>query len=81
MSTVSVPGGASAVPVITVTRGEATAGELAAVLTVLLAARSTAPAGRSAQRPRSSRWAERSRVRAAFPRPGPHAWRASALLY
>jgi hypothetical protein len=68
---------ASAVPVITVTQGEPTPAELAAVLAVLLATRSTAPA----QSPRASPWTARSRARGVFPRPGPHAWRASALPY
>ena len=82
MSTVgSVPGRTPAVPVITVTRGEATPVELAAVLAVLLAARSAVPAVLPAEHKRGSRWAERSRARAAFPHPGPHAWRASALPY
>jgi hypothetical protein len=78
-------GAASVVPVITVTRGEATPAELAAVLAVLLPVlldgRSTAPAGLSAPRPQSSRWTEQSRGRVTFPRPGPHAWRASARPY
>ena len=75
-------GAASAVPVLTVARGAATPAELAAVLAVLLpvllAGRSTAPAGLLAARPQSSRWAEQSRARVTFPRTGPHAWRASA---
>jgi hypothetical protein len=90
MSTLSTPPGAASavpvmtvpvmtVPVITVASGEATPAELAAVLAVLLAARSAAPAVPAAQRPPAPRWAERSRARAAFPRPGQHAWRASAL--
>jgi acyl-CoA carboxylase epsilon subunit len=64
---------------ITVTRGEPTSAELAAVLAVLFAARSAATAGLPAESGRPSRWAEHSRARAVFPRPGPHAWRASAL--
>jgi Acyl-CoA carboxylase epsilon subunit len=80
---ISVPDEASAVPVIAVTRGEPTRAELAAVLAVLLpvllAARSAAPGGPAGDRTPASRWAEHSRARTAFPRPGPHAWRASAL--
>jgi Acyl-CoA carboxylase epsilon subunit len=64
-------------PVITVTRGLATQAETAAIVAVLLSARTpSAPAAESA---RHSRWAEGFRTRATFPRPGPHSWRASAL--
>jgi hypothetical protein len=70
------------VPVIAVARGEPTPAELAAVLAVLLpvllAGRSAAPDGPAIEHERASQWTERSRARAAFPRPGPHAWRASA---
>jgi len=80
MSTVSsMPGEAPAVPLITVTRGEPTPAELAALLAALLAARSAAPDGLLAEHKQGSRWAERSRARVAFPHPGPHAWRASGL--
>jgi hypothetical protein len=79
MSTGSTPGGAPPAPVITVTRGEPTPAELAAVLAVLLAGRSAAPDGPATEHERPSQWTQRSRARAAFPRPGPHAWRASAL--
>jgi Acyl-CoA carboxylase epsilon subunit len=67
------PGGQ---PVITVTRGLATQAEVAAIVAVLLSARTTAaPAAESA---RSSRWTEGFRTRAALPSPGPHSWRACA---
>ena len=80
MSTnVSVPAGAPAVPLVTVTHGAATPAELAVVLAVLLAVRSAPPAGLATNRPAASRWTERARARAAFPRAGPQAWRASAL--
>ena len=80
MSTVSgMPGGAPAVPLITVTRGEPTPAELAAVLAVLMATRSAAPAGLPAERPRTSQWTEHSRAQAVSTRPGQHSWRASAL--
>ena len=76
-------GEASPVPVITVTRGRATGAEIAAVTAVLFAVRSAADAAAAdaaqAERPRPSRWAESSRVRSWPSRPGPHAWRASAL--
>jgi hypothetical protein len=76
-------GQAPVAPVITVARGLATGAEIAAVTAVLLAVRSAADAAAAAaaaaERPRSSRWAEDSRVRAWPPRPGPQAWRASAL--
>jgi hypothetical protein len=75
----SSPDGSCAVPVITVTRGEATSAELAAVLAVLLAARSAVAAGLRVEPARASRWKEHSRTRGTLPRPGPHAWRASAL--
>ena len=72
-----------ALPVISVTRGRATDAEVAAVTAVLLAVRSAgvaaAAAAADAERPRSSRWAESSRVRPWLSRPGPQAWRASAL--
>jgi hypothetical protein len=76
MSTVNAghPGGQ---PVLTVSRGRATPAEVAAVVAVLLSVRAAAaPAGEPAM---ASRWAEGSRTRAVFPRPGPHSWRASAL--
>ena len=74
---------APSAPVIAVTRGRATDAELAAVTTVLLAvarsAAAAAAAAGTARRPWPSPWAGGSRVRPAPPRPGPHAWRASAL--
>jgi hypothetical protein len=63
-------------PAIRVTRGNPAPAELAAVLAVLLTARSAAPA---APEPARSRWAEHAFVRATLPRPGPRSWRASAL--
>jgi hypothetical protein len=75
----SMPGDPTAVPVVTVTRGAATPAELAAVLAVLLAARGAAATALPEERTRASRWPEQSRARAAFPRPGPLSWRASAL--
>jgi hypothetical protein len=79
-------GQAPIAPVITVSRGRATEAEIAAVTTVLLAVRSAAvaaaaatAAATAAERPPSSRWAESSRVRPWPSRPGPRAWRASAL--
>ena len=52
---------------------------LAAVLAVLMATRSAAPAGLPAERPRTSQWTEHSRAQAVSTRPGQHSWRASAL--
>jgi hypothetical protein len=73
------PEAASQAPVVTVTRGEPTPAELAAVLAVLYAVAAnrgaSAPAGPA--RPRSA-WMDRSRVRRTLPPPGPGAWRASA---
>jgi hypothetical protein len=73
---------ATLAPVITVTRGRVTDAELAALTAVLLAARTAADAAAADATPprrQPSPWAEGSRVRPAPPRPGPHAWRASAL--
>jgi hypothetical protein len=70
---------APAVPVISVTRGKATPADLAAVLAVLLMARSVTPDAPAAEPARSALWARHSRVRTALPRPGPHSWRATAL--
>jgi hypothetical protein len=63
-------------PLVTVTRGRATAAELAAVVAVLLAAGS---AGTAAPPARPSAWANRARVRSQLPPFGPGAWRASSL--
>jgi hypothetical protein len=71
--------GACTVPVVSVTRGKATPADLAAVLAVLLMARSVTPDAPAAEPGRSSRWAEHSRVRLPLPRPGPHSWRATAM--
>ena len=76
MSTVS-----AANPVIAVTKGHPTAAELAAVLAVLTAragqvSEPGSVAGGAAPAPA---WAERSRGWFTLPRPGPRAWRASAL--
>jgi hypothetical protein len=68
------PGGQ---PVITVIRGLATQAEIAAVVAVLLSART--PAAPAAESAPPSRWTEGFRTRAALPRPGPHSWRAPAL--
>jgi Acyl-CoA carboxylase epsilon subunit len=67
-------------PVITVVHGRPTPTELAAVVAVLLAAQGAATAeGSAADTARRSLWAEHALVRNQFPRPGPGAWRASAL--
>ena len=70
---------ASAVPVVSVTRGKATPADLAAVLAVLLMARPVTSDAPAAEPGRSALWANHSRVRTALPRPGPHSWRATAL--
>jgi acyl-CoA carboxylase epsilon subunit len=62
-------------PFLRVVRGEPTAEELAALVAVL-AARSAAPA--PARRPRSA-WADPARRLGLTSRPGPGAWRRSAL--
>jgi len=62
-------------PVIRITRGTPTAEELAALVGVLLSRPVAVPAPAAAG---SSRWARAARPRAAG-RPGPGAWRASAL--
>jgi Acyl-CoA carboxylase epsilon subunit len=67
-------------PVITVVHGRPTPTELAAVVAVLLASRGAGQAGGSAaDGARRSLWAEPALVRNQLPRPGPGAWRASAL--
>ena len=66
-------------PLITVTRGLATPAEIAAIMAVLLSVRTPAAVAPVAESAPLSRWAEGYRTRAAFPRPGPHSWRASAL--
>ncbi|HEX3963088.1 MAG TPA: acyl-CoA carboxylase epsilon subunit [Trebonia sp.] len=79
---------ASTGAVITLTRGQPSSGELAAILAVLLALRAGRGASGAAGTPgvpsTASGWTDRSRAMptplavAALPRPGPHAWRASA---
>jgi len=61
-------------PVIRITRGTPTAEELAALVGVLLSRPVAVPAPVAAP----SRWARSARPRVAG-RPGPGAWRASAL--
>ena len=63
-------------PLLAVTRGVPTPDELAAVL-VVLASRPAAPASRGSASPSS--WSAKSRLVRAAVRPGPGAWRASAL--
>ena len=75
----TAPEPAPQAPLVTVTRGEPTPAELAAVLAVLYAVAanraSRAPTGPARAR---SAWMEHSRVRRTLPPPGPGAWRASA---
>jgi Acyl-CoA carboxylase epsilon subunit len=72
--------GEETVPVLTVVHGKPTPAELAAVVAVLLAARGAGRTGGSAtDAARRSLWAEHAPVRNQLPRPGPGAWRASAL--
>ena len=67
-------------PVLTVVHGKPTPAELAAVVAVLLAAADAGQAGGSATvAAQRSLWAEHASVRHQLPRPGPGAWRASAL--
>ena len=63
-------------PLLAVTRGVPTPDELAAVL-VVLASRAAEPAIRAGASPSS--WSAKSRLVRATVRPGPGAWRASAL--
>ena len=65
---------------VTVTRGDLTPSELAAVLAVLLAAGGSRAAAPEACAPPAA-WAQRSRTRRPLPRSGPGAWRTSALPY
>ena len=67
-------------PVLTVVHGKPTSAELAAVVAVLLAARGAGRAAGSAiSAAQRSLWAEHAPFRNQLPRPGPGAWRASAL--
>jgi hypothetical protein len=66
-------------PVVTVLNGRPAPAELAAVMAVLLALRSAGAAVAPADREPPPAWADRARLLRAVPRPGPHAWRASAL--
>jgi hypothetical protein len=63
------------VPLLAVTRGVPTPDELAALM-VVLAGRATDPSSGAA---RQSSWSAKSRMLRAPVRPGPGAWRASAL--
>jgi hypothetical protein len=63
-------------PLLAVTRGVPTPDELAALL-VVLASRPAGPASRGSASPSS--WSAKSRLVRAAVRPGPGAWRASAL--
>jgi hypothetical protein len=66
----------AAVPLLAVVRGMPTPDELAALM-VVLASRATNPS--SAGGARQSSWSAKSRRLRAPVRPGPGAWRASAL--
>jgi hypothetical protein len=73
-------------PVMTVVRGRPSPDELAAVVPVLLpvllaagSAAEPADAAAPAVAARPAVWADRARAWRVLPRPGPHAWRASAL--
>ena len=68
--------GSAPVPVLAVTRGAPTAEELAALL-VVLASRPAGPAGGGEAS--LSSWSAKSQMLRAAVRPGPGAWRASAL--
>jgi Acyl-CoA carboxylase epsilon subunit len=68
----------SPAPVVSVTRGQPTAAELAAVVAVLLAAAAARPAT-APPGPRRSVWAGSARTRGALPPPGLRSWRTSAL--
>lgn len=65
-------------PVLRVVRGNPDDTELAALTTVLAAAASGGTASQE-PRPRRSLWADRAAMLRMPPRPGPGAWRASAL--
>jgi hypothetical protein len=68
--------GVQSSPVLAVVRGEPSAEELAAVI-VALAGR--AGQVRAERRPQRSQWSARARLMRPPLRPGPGAWRASAL--
>lgn len=65
-------------PVLRVVRGSATEEELAALVTVL-AARARRGAGAVPGMQRLDAWSDPAALLAVPPRPGPGAWRASAL--
>ena len=65
-------------PVLRVVRGDATPEEIAALVTVLMAAASGSE-GEQVAAPARSAWVERSRQMRAPLFPGPGAWRRSAL--
>jgi Acyl-CoA carboxylase epsilon subunit len=72
-------GQAPAAPLLSVVRGQATPAELAAVLVVLLGIRNADNLSPAVPAAPQSQWAERFRGQSGLPRPGPGAWRASAL--
>ncbi|MCD0453063.1 acyl-CoA carboxylase subunit epsilon [Actinocorallia sp. API 0066] len=63
-------------PFLQVVRGDATPAEIAALIAVLAARGAPAPA---APARRASVWTDRARLARRPVRPGPGAWRASAL--
>jgi hypothetical protein len=70
--------GARGQPVLRVVRGDATPEEIAALIAVLMAAGGS-PAPSPVAPARRSAWSDRSRLLRAPLRPGPGAWRRSAL--
>jgi hypothetical protein len=75
MTTVPAP----AAPVLSVTRGQPTPAELAAVAAVLLAAAAARPVAAPSGPVRRSVWAGSARTRGALPPPGQRSWRNSVL--
>jgi hypothetical protein len=66
-------------PLVSVVRGEPTAAELAALAVVIDALVRYGSQPSAAERPGGSRWAAREQLMRPQLRPGPGAWRASAL--
>ncbi|MFB4297892.1 acyl-CoA carboxylase subunit epsilon [Actinomadura sp. NTSP31] len=71
-------------PFLQVVRGDPSPEEIAALVAVLTARARAAAAARAGGEPRTSRWADRSRlvrtpVSGGLPPRGPSAWRASGL--
>jgi hypothetical protein len=73
------PAAAVAQPLVSVVRGEPTAAELAALTVVVDALLRHGSQSSEPERPDGSRWAAKEQLMRSQLRPGPGAWRSSAL--